>query len=321
VLDSLTPVSTSDEARIIFLYDPSGDIEGQYFKLGFSDTSFGRKVLTQVQAQFKPGRTAFIHKKFNDVADEAFDSSATGPELTADRAAIVDATLGTTTALNVSFTDLLPELGVGDGVYIIATFRIAETAAPVQACYGHANSDATVSMTALRGPEGVDHVFVALQAFTEAPTDQTLRLTYTAVSGAAWHVIVVPIYNVSGGDSNVQEQTDTSIVKNDSLTVNLSAATGESAILVIGLLNFTESIDYTFSNDYPRLEIGNNDYEFVVDATFNASASGVDYASIFVWFKTAAVDGSAVSVPVTVSHVPDGATSVELVTFASELTL
>lgn len=79
--DTLTPLLTQDNERCVFLYDPSGDIEGQYFKLGFSDTSFGLKELTQITAQFKTGRTAFIHKNFNDVVDESF-TAPTAPVIT-----------------------------------------------------------------------------------------------------------------------------------------------------------------------------------------------------------------------------------------------
>lgn len=70
--DTLTPLRTQGTERCIFLYDPSGDVEGQYFKLGFTDTSFGLKELTQIMAQFKTGRTAFIHKNFDDVVDESY---------------------------------------------------------------------------------------------------------------------------------------------------------------------------------------------------------------------------------------------------------
>lgn len=68
------PVVAKSADRVIFLYDPSGDqTEGQYFKFGFSDTSFGRKTVTQIIAQFKPTRTAFIHKNFSDAnPDETF---------------------------------------------------------------------------------------------------------------------------------------------------------------------------------------------------------------------------------------------------------
>jgi hypothetical protein len=77
-MTSLTPVATKSTDRVIFLYDPSGDnTEGQYFKLGFTDTSFGRKTLTQIMAQFKPGRTGFIHKNFSDAnPDETYISGS-----------------------------------------------------------------------------------------------------------------------------------------------------------------------------------------------------------------------------------------------------
>jgi hypothetical protein len=72
------PVAAKATDRVIFLYDPSGDqTEGQYFKFGFSDTSFGRKVLTQIHAQFKTARTAFIHKNFSDAnPSEAYVSGS-----------------------------------------------------------------------------------------------------------------------------------------------------------------------------------------------------------------------------------------------------
>lgn len=64
-LDTLAAPASSD-GRIVNLYDPLGDVEGQYFKIGISDSGFGGKVLQQVKLYLEGGNIAFIHQKFDD---------------------------------------------------------------------------------------------------------------------------------------------------------------------------------------------------------------------------------------------------------------
>lgn len=93
--------AAKNTARMIFLYDPSSDqTEGQYFKFGFSDTSFGRKVLAQIHAQFKATRTAFIHKNFSDANPSEVFVDGT-PSMEASRTLV--ATTGTATLPEIKF--------------------------------------------------------------------------------------------------------------------------------------------------------------------------------------------------------------------------
>lgn len=112
-IDSVT-ANTSSLSRIVNLYDPTGDIEGQYFKIGFSDPDAGGKSYQQFVLHFKTGRTAFIHKKFgvadtdvNGVDGSGIVSAASGPRLLNPDAAPITVSVDAA-ATSVSFSAPAP---------------------------------------------------------------------------------------------------------------------------------------------------------------------------------------------------------------------
>lgn len=55
--------NASSETATANVYDPSGDVEGQHFKVGVKDAAFGGKAILRVDLYFQPGRIAFHHNR------------------------------------------------------------------------------------------------------------------------------------------------------------------------------------------------------------------------------------------------------------------
>lgn len=90
--------NTARTQRIVEIYDVTGDVDGQYIKVGATDADFGAKTLQQINLYLKPSRLAFIHDK-----DDQVVSGGEG----GDSAGLVDrvVAVGATSTGRVAYTD------------------------------------------------------------------------------------------------------------------------------------------------------------------------------------------------------------------------
>lgn len=79
-LDELD-AAAEDADPIRNIYDVTGDIEGQYFKIGVESARFGRKLLQHILMHFKLGRIYFSHNKDGqgDPSDDDLGGGSSAP--------------------------------------------------------------------------------------------------------------------------------------------------------------------------------------------------------------------------------------------------
>lgn len=66
-MDTTAAVTADDSRTVISVIDAYGRTEGQYFKFGLSDTSFGGKGIQAIKWFIKPGKVGFVHDKEDQV--------------------------------------------------------------------------------------------------------------------------------------------------------------------------------------------------------------------------------------------------------------
>lgn len=216
-MDTITGPTTSD-GRIVNLYDPTGDVEGQYFKVGITDTAFGGKVLQQIKLYLETGRIQFIHQKFDDYTapQAAEDTAAADIEITLGvDGGIIDTILEIPNVEDETDGDTLDEIAFpvvpdADGVLVIVTTGNGQSTRTLSANYGNSNGGTYTALNGLDGSTGATSYMCYAEyiPITSAPTDGTLRLQWGSApsAGVKLRIKVIPF---TARATTVPSNTDT----------------------------------------------------------------------------------------------------------------
>lgn len=271
--------------RIVELYDTTGDIEGQYFKMGLSDTSFGRKVIQQMSLYFKPGRTASLHTNTNDVYDQAAVSGATfAGGLYGGGIPLSDQDDDTSGAGLTTYDLTIPITGIPQGttalLVCLTTNGTGTLSGDVVATLG-SSSDTLISLD-IPGEAGVAGAFIGILDFdfdADLTPGVAPQITFTRSGGgafpASWRASyrIWPIVN-GAGSANTDSDVDLSGGANASVTLTLTA-TGAGSGVVAAAYPFVSGVkDVTATLDGVAMTL-------LGQLSVNADTGFASYVSIF----------------------------------------
>lgn len=271
-LDSITAPASSD-GRIVNLYDPVGDVEGQYFKIGITDPGFGGKVIQQIKLFLEPGRVSFIHQKFDDYTlpqaledaggvDVPITVNGDGDFINSIREIgnyELDTSGTTEDTLEINGT---PD---ADAVIVVVMTQSGYATRGLSANYGNANSGVYTDLNGLDGTVGSTSYMAYAECIpiTAAASDNTLRLQWTSAPSADQHLWVKVIPLVNTGATVVPSNTDTVQKQNvgTDATIDFALTTAEAnsmcGIVLLVAPETALSEPYTVAND--QAEFDDND--------------------------------------------------------------
>jgi hypothetical protein len=206
---------TTDDGRVVNLYDPVGDVEGQYFKLGITDTAFGGKVLQQIKLYLEPANISFIHQKFDDyTAPQAIEDagSVDRPVMLDAQGGIVDSLLDLptyqlTTSGTTEDTLTVPAPPTAEGVAVFMVAPSGQGTIVPTVDYG-GNSFALGGLDGSTGSTSYI-AWVAINAIASSPNTDTMTITWSSApsAGLVIDIKVVPLANFTEATLN-QDSVD-----------------------------------------------------------------------------------------------------------------